>query len=70
MLGGDTVELKAVITLDMLVLQPVCEPVIINVSEEPADLKKLPADTWDRGLYCSAWGYLVEYCQEISYHCG
>lgn len=41
MLGGDTVELKAVITLDMLVLQPVCEPVIINVSEEPADLKKL-----------------------------
>lgn len=41
MLGGDTVELKAVLTLDVLVLQPVCEPVIMSVSEEPADLQKL-----------------------------
>ena len=41
MLGGDNVELKAVLTLDMLVLQPVCEPVITSVSEEPANLQKL-----------------------------
>lgn len=41
MLGGDAVEIKAVITLDALVLQPVCEPVIASAAEEPADLKKL-----------------------------
>ncbi|RGY99268.1 SPOCS domain-containing protein [Clostridium sp. AM58-1XD] len=41
MIGGDMVEIKAVINLDLLVLQPVCQPVIASASEEPMDLQKL-----------------------------
>lgn len=41
MTGGDTVEVKAVITLDILVLQPVKEPVILGVREAPLDFEKL-----------------------------
>ena len=41
MLGGDSVEVKAVIAADILVLQPVCEPVITGVRVEPQDVKKL-----------------------------
>lgn len=41
MLGSDTVEIKAVILLDMLVLQPVCQPVIQRVETAPMDMKKL-----------------------------
>ncbi len=41
MMGSDTIEVKAVITLDILVLQPVCEPVITNVNVEPMDMQKL-----------------------------
>ena len=41
MLGGDAVELKAVISVDVLILQPVCEPVILEVREEPRDKEKL-----------------------------
>ncbi len=38
MLGGDTVEVKAVLDLDILVLQPVSQPVIKSVSEAPLDV--------------------------------
>ena len=41
MLGGDSVEVKAVIAADLLVLQPVCEQVITGVRVEPLDVKKL-----------------------------
>ncbi|MCI8663328.1 MAG: DUF3794 domain-containing protein [Hungatella sp.] len=41
MMGGDTVEIKAVLNLDILVLQPVKEPVILGVKEEPLDFEKL-----------------------------
>ena len=41
MIGGDTVEVKAVILLDMLVLQPVCQPVIRKAETGPLDTKKL-----------------------------
>ena len=41
MLGGGEVEIKAVVTLDMLALQPVCIPVIQGVRSEPADLERL-----------------------------
>ena len=41
MIGGDTVEVKAVILLDMLVLQPVCQPVIQKAETAPLDTKKL-----------------------------
>lgn len=41
MTGGDTVEIKGVISLDILVLQPVKEPVILGVKEAPLDLEKL-----------------------------
>ena len=41
MMGSDTIEVKAVITLDILVLQPVREPVITNVNVEPMDMQKL-----------------------------
>lgn len=41
MAGGGVVEVKATIGLDLLALQPVCEPVIKNVTEAPMDLKKL-----------------------------
>lgn len=41
MLGSDTVEVKAVILLDMLVLQPVCQPVILRAETAPLDTKKL-----------------------------
>lgn len=41
MAGGDMVEIKGVISLDILVLQPVKEPVILGVKESPLDLEKL-----------------------------
>ena len=41
MLGGDTVEVKAVIAADVLVLQPVREPVVTGVQTAPLDVKKL-----------------------------
>lgn len=43
MLGGDAVEVKAVVSLDVLVLQPICETVITGVTEEPLDLNRLQA---------------------------
>lgn len=41
MLGGDSVEVKAMIAADLLVLQPVCEQVLTGVRTEPLDMKKL-----------------------------
>jgi len=41
MAGGDSVEIKAVLSLDILVLQPVCETVIKQVEENPLDMKKI-----------------------------
>ncbi len=41
MAGGDSVEIKAVASLEVLVLQPVCEAVITDVTEQPLDVKKL-----------------------------
>ncbi len=41
MLGGDTMEIKAVISMDILVMGQTCETVIRNVREEPIDLEKL-----------------------------
>lgn len=41
MLGGDTVEVKSVIVLELLVLQPVCQPVIRRADTAPLDTKKL-----------------------------
>lgn len=41
MLGGDSVEIKATVTMDILVLEPVCEQVILDVREEPLDLEAL-----------------------------
>ena len=41
MLGGDEVEIKAVITFDALVLKKVAEEVITDVREEDLDLDKL-----------------------------
>lgn len=41
MLGGDTVEIKATVTMDILVMNPVCEQVILDVREEPLDMEAL-----------------------------
>ncbi|MGN0372652.1 MAG: SPOCS domain-containing protein [Enterocloster sp.] len=41
MTGGDMVEIKAVIALDFLVLQPVREPVITGASVKPMDMQRL-----------------------------
>ncbi len=41
MVGGDAVEIKAVVSLDILVLQPVCEPVIESAAESPLDMARL-----------------------------
>ncbi len=43
MLGNSSVEVKAVLSLDLLVLQPVREPVIESIAESPLDLEKLQA---------------------------
>lgn len=41
MLGGETVEIKAAILLDALVLQPVCQQVILQAELAPMDTQKL-----------------------------
>ncbi len=41
MAGGDTVEIRAVIMLDMLILQPVTQQVIIRAETAPLDTQKL-----------------------------
>lgn len=41
MLGSDTVEIKAVVTMDILVLGQLCEQVILSVREEPVDVERL-----------------------------
>lgn len=43
MLGSESVEVKAVITADLLVLQPLKEQVITGARVEPLDIKKLQA---------------------------
>ncbi len=43
MAGSDAVEVKAVLSLDTLVLQPVTQPVIQSISETPLDMEKLQA---------------------------
>ncbi len=43
MLGSGNVEIKAVLSLDLLVLNPVRETVIASVSETPVDMEKLQA---------------------------
>lgn len=39
--GGDTVEIKGVVSLDVVVLKPVKESVVVSARTEPQDLKKL-----------------------------
>ena len=41
MLGGDSVEIKASVTVDILVMNQVCEQVILDVREEPVDVERL-----------------------------
>ncbi len=41
MLGGDTMEIKGVITADILVLRQVCEQVILDVKEQPVNVEAL-----------------------------
>lgn len=41
MLGGDSVEIKAVVTIDILVLNQVCGQVILDIKEAPVDVEKL-----------------------------
>lgn len=41
MLGGETVEIKGVITADILVLRQVCEQVILDVKEQPVNVEAL-----------------------------
>lgn len=41
MAGGDTVEVRAVLVMDLLVLQPVHLPVILRAETRPLDRKKL-----------------------------
>lgn len=41
MMGGDTVEIKAVVNMDILIMNQACETVIQQVREEPIDLEKL-----------------------------
>ncbi len=43
MMGSGVVEVKAVVNLDLLVLQPVREPVIESIAEAPPDMEKLQA---------------------------
>lgn len=43
MAGSDLVEIRAVLSLDMLVLQPVARPVIVRALEQPLDLERLQA---------------------------
>ncbi|MDD3251356.1 MAG: DUF3794 domain-containing protein [Lachnospiraceae bacterium] len=41
MVGGDMVEVKAVVALDMLVFQPICQQVILRADTAPLDTAKL-----------------------------
>lgn len=41
MIGGDTIELKAVVSTDILVIDQSCETVIRSVREEPIDMEKI-----------------------------
>ena len=41
MLGGSMVEVKAVVNLDLLVLQPVCRQVITGVTVQPLNMEKI-----------------------------
>ncbi len=43
MAGSDLVEIKAILSLDILVLQPVREPVIVSAAERPVDMERLQA---------------------------
>lgn len=43
MLGGDMVEVKASVSLDLLVLQPVSQPIITSIQSAPLDTAKLQA---------------------------
>ncbi len=41
MMGGNGVEIKAVVNLEVLVQQPIEQPVITGIDRQPLDLEKL-----------------------------
>ena len=43
MMGGNGVEIKAVVNLEVLVQQPIEQPVITGIDRQPLDLEKLQA---------------------------
>ena len=43
MMGNDTIEVRAALNLELLVLQPVRCPVITGIQEKPLDLEALKA---------------------------
>ena len=70
MLGGDSVEIKASVTMDVLVLNQVCGQVILNVREEPLDTERLKQIPGIVGYVAQPGGFFVEGRQKISYQCG
>lgn len=69
MLGGDSVEIKASVTMDVLVLNQVCGQVILNVREEPLDTERLKQIPGIVAMWYSR-GFFVEDRQKIPYQCG
>lgn len=70
MMGGDMVEVKAVIALDFLVLQPVCEPVITGAAIHPMDLQKLQELPGIVGYIVQPGDSLWEIAKKIPYNSG
>ena len=70
MMGGDMVEVKAVIALDFLVLQPVCEPVITGAAIHPMDLQKLQELPGIVGYIVQPGDSLWEIAKKVPYNSG
>lgn len=69
MIGGDTVEVKAILLLDMLVLQPVRQMVIQRAETAPLDTK-VAADAGNRRLSGAGRRFFVGHCEAIPHNRG
>ncbi len=70
MLGGEEVELKGTISLNLFAVRIRRQNCIRDIEEKELDLKKLQDTPGDRLLCGTAGGYAMGYCKKILYDSG
>ena len=70
MIDSNEIEVKAVISLNVLVLQCANRMIISKVEERPLDMEENPGNAGNHGVCGEKWGFYVGYCEKILYYSG